>query len=355
MVEASRRERHQVLRFYIAVVAAFGCGSPNAVPIVEARSTSTIAEPPKSGVCRRFEREPIDVGIEHASALALSIADICAISDGKLICRGRSHDAAASMRMPDAVRVAASNERRVCALRSNATLDCFDGEKRFDFRYLERTSGDMLRRTTNLVLDKDTLTLAQDDGSLRTVKIDVGTNERSEIVYTGFPSGTPSERPVRAMTIAHQIGGSARCVLVGNREICSSWRVHETMEMPGPVVAIGGHCALLEDGRVACFRVRTFELGTPAVVATLHDATSIASDDGQGGCAITGDGRWTCFGDLGLVFSYGGIGPFQSPKTIATPEPVAEIAMNDGLACARTKSGRVSCFGCLELAGLGKR
>ena len=127
------------------------------------------------------------------------------------------------------------------------------------------------------------------------------------------------------------------------------------MEMPGPVAAIGGHCALLEDGRIACFRVRSFELGTPVVVATSSGAKAIASDEGQGGCAILEDGRWSCFGELGIVFTAGGVGPFEHPKTIAMPEPVTELAMHDGIACARTKSGRVSCFGCLERAALGER
>lgn len=355
-MEAPRGKRHQVLRFGpLAIVALCGCTSPKPVPITQAQPAATVAPPAKSSVCRRFEREPVDLGIEHASSIAVSGTDTCAISDGKLVCLARKHGAVVTVRMPDATRVAANGGGRMCALRSNATLDCFDAEKRFDFRYLERTSGDVLRRATNLVQDKDELTLALDDGSLRTFKIDVGTNERNEIVYAGFPSGAPRDAPVRAMTVARQIGGSARCVLVGDHEVCSSWRVHETMEMPGPVAAIGGHCALLEDGRIACFRVRTFELGTPVVVATSSDAKAIASDDGQGACAVTRDGRWTCFGDLGLVFGASGIGPFAHPKTFAMPEPIVEVAMHEGLACARTKSGRVSCLGCLELAGLGER
>lgn len=100
---------------------------------------------------------------------------------------------------------------------------------------------------------------------------------------------------------------------------------------------------------MGCFAVKATTLGEPVVVAKLAGARSIASDDGDGGCAVHEDGRLSCFGDLGLSFTHGHVGPFPKPTPIPLPGPVAEIAMMDGRACARTEAGRVLCFGCLAL------
>jgi hypothetical protein len=342
------------MKLAAALCVLLGCGgSKPATPIAAQQTPATLPSPSPSSrhLCPRFEKEPVDMGIEHATALALSVAETCAISDGKVVCVHRAEGARPIVRASDVARVAASPFRRICAQHTDGTFECFgDGHRPYEFGYFEKQDAGWSHGARALALDEDRLEMVGSDGSMRAISFQIGTNAKSEMIWFAVPKPARNEK-VREVTIAHEIGGTVTCVLVGTREICRAWHIEETMEMPGPVVTIGGHCALVEDGRVACFAIRSMKLTAPTVLAALSHVRSIASEDGAGGCAVHDDGALTCFGNLGIVEQANGLGPFPSPARIAMP-PVEAVAMVDGRTCARTKDGRVFCFGCLALTPL---
>ena len=171
---------------FVLLLSASCAGAPERRASTEtAPRATTAAAPTRAPRCPGFTRDPVDLGIEHASSLALGVADTCAVSDGNLVCVPRKGSAAPTVRMRDVLRAAGGNGRRVCALRTNHTLDCFDGgDERYEFSYFERATGDWMRHAKALALtDDDTLTLLGDDGSLRSARIKLGTDAAGRIVH----------------------------------------------------------------------------------------------------------------------------------------------------------------------------
>jgi hypothetical protein len=330
----------------MGVLAMIACGG-QARP-VPADAPTSLPTPKRNDACRRFEKTLVDMGIERASALVLGLKETCAIADGSLVCLHRAVGAKPLVKISDVARAAAGWSPHICAQHTNGAFECF-GDKPYDLGYFEKQDAGWSKSARTIALAEDELHILGPDGAMRAMKLQVGTNARSEMIWFATPKPALKEK-VDAVTIVHELGGTLTCVLVGKREICRTWRIDQPMAMPAPVAAIGGHCALLEDKSVACFAIHQAAITEPAVIATLPNARTLASDDGPGGCAVNDDGRVTCFGDLGIVYSVNGIGPFPVPTPIALPGPAEEIAMSDGRACARTKDGRVMCFGCLALS-----
>src|SRR5262249_26859890 len=88
--------------------------------------------------CPSFAPEPVDIGIEHATAIALSVTETRAISDGNVVCVHRAAGAKPIVRATGVVRAAASPSR-ICAQHTSGSFECFgDGERPYDFGYFER-------------------------------------------------------------------------------------------------------------------------------------------------------------------------------------------------------------------------
>lgn len=106
------------------------------------------------------------------------------------------------------------------------------------------------------------------------------------------------------------------------------------------VVAGGPHgCALLGNGSVKCFGRRWSDSISPATLA-FRDAVAIAS--AAGSCAVKKDGTVTCWGSPTVPQIHSR--PDQhTPATAPLWADAAQLSMGDDLACAVRTDGTVLC------------
>jgi len=297
------------------------------------------------------------MGVDNVSSFFLTLRETCVLRLGHLECADRFGGNFATRF--ENVELAAGNSKndRICVLRTNGSLACADTSNwNYDFWPFSRSLTSWGQHPKRLVLFEELIILVGSDNSSRTAHFNPGTDKHGAALLLAVPSSDFGKEPAEELTTAYPLGGSFLCTLRSGREACTGLVGRETtLTMPSNVVHIGGGCALLDNGQVACFGADMASPTEPKILATIPNAKAIATDDGMGGCALLHDGRVSCFGDLGVVFQRNGKSPTTEPRTLSSINNVAEIAMLDGRACMRTAEGRLSCLGCLQLPQSLKR
>ncbi|HMM49047.1 MAG TPA: hypothetical protein PKE32_05485 [Miltoncostaeaceae bacterium] len=172
-------------------------------------------------------------------------------------------------------------------------------------------------------------------------------------------------------TCAVQDDGSVWCWGAGNRgQILNGT---SEFESPRNVQVLSGlsaldadsdyNCGIRTGGQVVCWgdNVRGQVSGAPGSAVTtpkdvpgLNNAVSIATGSNHA-CAALATGRVSCWGSN----EEGALGYAKAPKPAGTPvlvprlAGVVEVSAGRGFSCARTKTGRVMCWGANGLGYLG--
>ena len=115
------------------------------------------------------------------------------------------------------------------------------------------------------------------------------------------------------------------------------------------VVALGGTCALHGNGEVSCFDGETWTR-----VAGIADASFVSGADNTG-CVVRKDHTVTCWADP-RNFKPTAVGAADdgSPKSITGVTDAVEVRAGMFFACARLRTGTVSCWGSNNDGQLGR-
>lgn len=126
------------------------------------------------------------------------------------------------------------------------------------------------------------------------------------------------------------------------------WRV----ELPAPATQLvswnRGHCAVLSDGDVACWR--GFNGHATGERVGIHGVVELAAGLGHL-CAALDDGSVACWG-AGLNGVLGESGWVEQPTRVPGLRDVARVSAGGQTTCVQRRDGAVSCFGDLSAFGL---
>ncbi len=151
-----------------------------------------------------------------------------------------------------------------------------------------------------------------------------------------------------------------------------SWRTPNETYFVGEVPAERRegdlHTCTQANGRVRCFPVRTGVARPSRVQAPGLDALSAVSDlDGAGNtvCAVTADGQVYCWGqDLSAepeesergaaleAYRARSVDPWTPRRIETLPSSIVQVSVANDHACARTRTGRIFCWGAVGCAPL---
>ncbi|MEP7119588.1 MAG: hypothetical protein ABJE95_01715 [Byssovorax sp.] len=339
-----------------APLALLAC-QPTAAPGLVAPANA--GAPAGDAVTCAFAKTPAPLPVAKATEVVLLARGTCVVAEGALSCAGQGFSSRFTVVARD-VAHAAGAARDVCAVSRAGSILCF-GSKHLDTSLWNDARGDALAagaRPVQLGLDPRRFASVSEQGVVKLGRFDAGSDAKSEIHTYLFHTTSPEKlTPVAELTMASSISGKDICVRTRDEVHClgdfNDGEFPPVAGIPAKVTRIGGNCALLDDDRLACFPVGPLGgTGEAKIVATVPGAESVASVGAEGGCVTRKDGQVVCFGDLNLVYSHNGFGPFKTPTEIQGWSDVASLAMEEGRACALHRDGRVSCVG-LATSGPG--
>jgi hypothetical protein len=340
----------RALLFFIAAPVALLACQPAAAPGLVAPTNPGASA--GAAVSCAFAKTPVPLQVAKATEVVLLAHGTCVVAGGALSCAGQGFSPRFTEVAHD-VAHAAGAARDVCAVSRAGSIVCFGG-KHLDTSIWNDARGDALAprsQPVQVVFDPRRFASVSEQGVLKLGRFDPGSDARSEMHTYLFHTTSPEKlAPVDELTMASSISGRDICVRSRDRVHClgdfNDGEFPPVAGIPAKVRRIGGNCALLDDDRLACFPVGpTGGTGEAKIVATIPGAESVASVSEGGGCVVRKDGQVVCFGDLNLVFSHNGFGPFQAPTEIQGWSEVASVQMSEGRVCALHRDGQVSCLG----------